>query len=276
MLPQLTSLGGHPAAAVVSLSAQPSSEELRLVRSSWARNWPFLVILLAVLGMIVALLLLVVPRGDSSVRRRSTPLSNDRMDTDKLPSSGRGGDLDPWKSPPRGGAPDPAAGSSGSAPGADPPADPDPADPMSPASPGIADPDDSAAADPDPLGGTPSPDADDVAVPDLVDPFADPADPTADPSDLMGTLRALQPSRGNVLSLMAVHLCERAASCGADPVHQQMCARMLTNLATRPSRCFHPVKARMCLRLIDRLPCDRLPTVVSLQSIPVCEELMTC
>lgn len=284
MLPQLAPFVGQPGAAAVALgpSAYPLEQSPQARRAAWLRNWPLLVILLAVLGMIVALVLLVLPQSDSSVRRRGgTPLHNDRMETDKLPGSGRGnGTVDPWQSTtPKGSGPSSRAPSppppSGS--GVD-PGDPTASDPFAggAADPTLVDPDDSqGGVAGGVLGGG---GADDVVVPDLIDPFDDDPDPTAiDPSDpLAGTLRSLPPTRNNILALMAFHLCQRAATCGSDPVNQRICERMMTSLSTRPSACFHPVKARMCLRRIDALPCSSLPTASRLQSIPVCEELMTC
>lgn len=276
MLPQLAPFVGQPGAAAVALGPAPfPPDEAR--RGGWLRNWPLLVILLAVVGMIVALVLLVLPRGDSSVRRRGgAPLHNDPMETDRLPGSGRGkpGVDDPWNSPsPR------APGSSSTSPGSRGPRAPqDPSDPTSPLSP--ADP------GPDVLGGV----VPDVADPDFIDPDADPSDPdpgadpfgstdpaAPDPLDpLAATIRSARPTRDNILALMAFHLCERAATCGNDPVNQQVCERMMTTLPLRPSNCFHPAKARQCLRMIDLLPCGRLPTTSRLPMIPVCEELMTC
>lgn len=288
-LPQLASAAGQPGVAAVSLGASGFPiDDARGPGRSWLRNWPLIVILLAVIGMIVALLLLVLPQRDSSIRRGGTPLHNDPMDTNPQPGSGRSGAVDPWQSDPSSRAPRPSAPDP-SDPAASPdPSDPsdlsnrklDPLDPLDPSDPaaggvagGLVDPSDpSYLAGPDPgsplAGGSIDtlPDTD-VVVPDLVDPF-DASDPLNSPQ--------VRPTRSNFLTVMTVHLCQRAISCGADPVMTQLCQRMAAPSRMRPTRCFEQAKAMQCLRAIDSLSCSRLPTMSTLQRIPTCLELITC
>jgi hypothetical protein len=92
-LPALASpLVGHPPASPVAFPvvlpvAAYAVDTGMMPRRSWARNWPLLVIVLAIATMVVALVLLVLPPHRGGNRRGITPPSNDPMDTDALPGA---------------------------------------------------------------------------------------------------------------------------------------------------------------------------------------------
>jgi hypothetical protein len=266
-LPPLASLPSSAARTVALGAAPPHANDGRAVRAGWLRNWPLLVILLAVVGMIVALVLLILPQRDSAIRRSNAPMSNDRMETGVLPGSGRAkvapkpGVIDPWTG--SGSTPTPPSDPSGPSSQVRPaPMPPDvPSD--EPDQPGqIDEPDDlSAGIDPgDPLG-EPS----DVVTPDLVDPFADPR-PRA-PRNLPAE---------NFSTAMVTRLCFRSATCGDDPLMRDLCMEALRSPPPRPPRCYDADVARECLRAIDRLPCAQPPQMTTPQSIPACFRLLTC
>jgi hypothetical protein len=103
--------------------------------TTW-KSWPVVVIGIAVIAIIVAVILMVWPPGETTKADAKTlapPPAPERMDTNPSPSTGNGpsGSVDPWKNNP-GAAPDPA--------------------PSQPAPPTV-------------------PDIDDIKPPDLADPF---------------------------------------------------------------------------------------------------------
>lgn len=278
-LPTLPSLS--PGVAAVGLPAYPSDLEPR-PRRGWLHNWPLVVMTLAVIGMIVALILLVMPQHDGGARRGKRLPGNDNMETDVLPRSGKAGAVDPWAPSPRSqAAPDPAPPSR-PAPPAPPPddADSDDSDDADSDDAAATAPDDGAASgDPfgDVLGGqaAPAPEPDDVVTPDEIDPAQlggsfDPLDASADPSRLLG--RDALP-----VSLMAAHTCARAASCAGRRSRLAACAKLVRpRQAPSSARCQNPVMLLTCLHQIDALPCDAPPSMDLVERIPACLHVLAC
>jgi hypothetical protein len=239
-------------------------------RRSWLRNWPLLVILLAVIGMIVALVLLILPPRHASVRRDGRPLSNDNMQTDVLPGSGKSSAIDPWNSSPRR-APDPPAPAPAPDPSVDPSADP------------FADP----SADPDTVPDDPADAVDDGGVTGGVIGGTVGSDPSvdlgiADPeeiSPLESVLGPGIPAEVTFESLMVAHACARVAVCEGDQARAARCARQVKPLprsTPRPLRCRNVAMAQHCVQAIEALPCDIAPTLRTLMRIPFCMQLVGC
>lgn len=223
------------------------------------RNWPFWVILLAVVAMVAALVLLLWPQHSSSTRGRK-PLSNDRMDTSTPPGQ-QGKGLDPWS----GDAPDPGADAldGAGAPGSRAPVAPPPDDPDG----SSADDDDAAAAaDLDPSGG--------VGV-DLVDP-AIPDAPAPGPDPFHSGSASRRP-QDVFMGEVVRRLCRRMAACGSgDPMMLALCSALPSHLPPVSARCYSPTAAAACLRTIDRLPCDDQISMSLLQGMPACLSLLSC
>jgi hypothetical protein len=93
----------------------------------WLRNWPLIVIVLAVLAIVAAVVIMVLPQDkkDSGRRQLMPAPAPDRMDTHPSPKQSQ---LDPWSDP--------------GAPGTNPTPDPPPAPPADPNDPDPVDPDD--------------------------------------------------------------------------------------------------------------------------------------
>lgn len=291
MSPGLPALAALPsrAAKAVALGAPPPYVAPRAGGAGWLRNWPLLVILVAVVGMVVALVLLILPPRDSTIERSKAP-ANDRMDTDVSPN--RSKTIDPWSSTPSNPRPDPAR------PDPSPPSDPslDPSGPSSQARPSPSRPPvdfddldaddvygnllDSDPGDPDPappdLGGNPYrdpnvdpyPDPSDVVTPDLVNPLGSLGSPPPRP--------VVPPQADRFMVTMISRLCQRAATCGDDPLMRDLCVSTLRSAPRRAPACYDASWARQCLRAIDQLPCDRPPQMSTLQDIPACVRLLTC
>ncbi len=248
-------------AAGVSLGAAHAAEPARALRASWLRNWPLLVILLAVVGMIVALVLLILPQRHSTIRRNNG-LSNDRMETESLPGSGNkaggkpgpsssnqpGAPLDPWTS----GSPLPLPTDDSD----------DPSDPSVPS--GIV----GSLGDPDDL---------DPSIPTPVPDVSDFDDPSRFSGKILGSRGLLSPadvSDRNVFAFIIQRMCRRALDCD-DPVTTAMCDRDMP--AIRPSRCFSVRQLSRCLQTIDSLSCVDLPkTTTGWMSLRPCAALFSC
>jgi len=264
-----SALLGPQAAATISLGSPAYAIDALPPPASrgWLRNWPLLVILLAVIGMIVALVLLILPQRHASVRRGARPLSNDNMQTDVLPGSGKSSAIDPWSpSPPR--APDPSPPDPSSpAPAPDPSIEPDTAVPIEPDTvpiePADADDDDGVA------GGTVGPDPSvDLGI---VDPD--------EISPLDSVLGPGIPADVTFESLIVAHACARVAVCAGDSARVARCARQLKPLprsTPRPLRCRNVAMAQHCVQAIEALPCDIAPTLRTLMRIPFCTQLIGC
>lgn len=264
-------LHGPRAAATIGLGSPAYAVDAAPAPASrgWLRNWPLLVILLAVIGMIVALILLVLPQRHSSVRGGAKPLSNDNMQTDVLPGSGKSSALDPWNSSP----PQPSRDR-----------DPQPARP---------------APAPDPSA---APGADLDAVPDVVDPDDDSAlggvvggqaggsigsDPSVDlgivdPDEISPLDGAIGPGLAaeyTFESIMAAQACTRAAECEGSSGVPPRCTQLLEpqpRATPRPQRCRNVGMALRCMQAIEALPCDVPPTRATVLSIQFCAQQLGC
>lgn len=291
-----------PSAVTIGLPAYPVEAAQRQARRGWLSNWPLIVITLAVVAMIVALVLLVLPQHDGGARGGKRLPGSDNMETDVLPRSGKSGAIDPW-------APSPRA-NSGRNPGADPGANSGPSSqaspPPAPVPPDDVDSDDardgngvqggapdSIDDDDDPggiVGGVAPADPSDPAdpsAPGLSDPFAasgnDPDDVvTPDEIDRLDGLSDPYELFGrdvSAVSLMSAHACARAAECSGRRARLAACAKLVQpRKGASPSlpRCNNTVMLRVCLQQIDTLPCGTHPTMDLVQRIPACLHLLGC
>lgn len=95
-----------------------------------AKHWPLAVIILAVLAIVAAVVIMVLPDNEAKAgkRRLSAPPAPDRMNTDPM---GKQSQTDPWGNPDDYQPADPQGGVPGTVPHVtpDPPRQPDPADP---------------------------------------------------------------------------------------------------------------------------------------------------
>ncbi len=286
-----------PSAVTIGLPAHPV-EAPRQTRRGWLSNWPLIVITLAVVAMIVALVLLVLPQHDGGSRGGKRLPGGDNMETDVLPRSGKSGAIDPW-------APSPRANS-----GRDPGADPGPSSqanpPPAPVPPDDVDPDaardddgisggvQGSIDDDDDLGGmaggvAPADPSDpaDPSAPGLSDPFAaqgnDPGDVvTPDEIDRLDALSDPYELFGrdvSAVSLMSAHACARAAECSGRRARLAACAKLVQPRKGQSPvlpRCNNTVMLLTCLQQIDSLPCGTHPTMDLVQRIPACLHLLGC
>lgn len=207
-------------------------------RGSLLRNWPLIVIVLAMLAIVAAVVIMVLPQNTASAggKRQLMPTpAPDRMDT--MPGTGRqSSNLPP--------------GSSGGDPWAD-PGDPNPN--AVPRNAPVPPPPDVVVPDPDDV----DPDDDDLVAP-------------ADPNDLYGSLGGA--TNTQFMLTMIQHACDKLKSCpnAAGGSVDIACTAFGTMQAQNaPSQC---PPAQRCLRAIDRIDCDAatqgvdpLSTVMTLQ-----------
>lgn len=267
-----------PSAVTIGLPAYPVEAAQRPGRRGWLSNWPLIVITLAVVAMIIALVLLVLPQHDGGSRGGKRLPGSDNMETDVLPRSGKSGAIDPW-------APSPRA-NSGRSPGADPGANPGPSSqvkPPPPVAPDAVDPDDArdsngvqggvqgTVVDDDGLSdpfAAPGNDPDDVVTPDEIDRL----DALNDPYELFGR-------DVSAVSLMSAHACARTAECGGRRSRLAACAKLVQPRKDQSPplpRCNNPVMLLTCLQQIDTLPCGTHPSMDLVRRIPACLHLVGC
>ena len=214
----------NPHAAGPILPTRPTGRIRSADERGWvARNWPVLVIILASIAIILAVVLMVLPKDevDAGRPRSGAGPAPERMETNPLPSQGNNAvpppsSSDPWAPP--GGTqptPDPA-----------PQADPDP--------------DDQSSIDPsDPLA----------------DPFASPRGGNGGLGGLGNSLGGAQNSAAlALLGNVATRLCEKAKAC-SDPAVAAMCSGMsMFPVHPMPQNC---PQASRCLEILDQIDvCD--------------------
>jgi len=199
-------------------------------RPAW-RQWPVLVIALAVVAIVAAVVILFLPPGEAEGHHAlQPPPAPERMDTDSLPDS-----------------PDPGASSPGAGAGS-----PDPWGGQ-----GRLDP------RPPPRQVVPPPPSQ-APVPD--DP-ADPDDPTSpDDDQIIGQLQQAPSRAGSlafgglstpVVMLAMRHACARLTSCpGIDDDLASICSMVRTMpMPTSPVRC---AAAQRCFDRVDHLSCSQM------------------
>ncbi|MDB4962957.1 MAG: hypothetical protein JWP01_2956 [Myxococcales bacterium] len=192
------------------------------MRGSVWRNWPVIVIVLAVIAIAAAVVLMLWPPSsdaNADSRRLAPPPAPERMDTNPMAPRDPGSSL-----PPQGGA-DPWSNRGGVVPRATPPAPAVPDDP------------DDLQIDPDDL---------------FKDPFANPRGGSGglglgNPFGSLGGSSAM-------LMVMLKHACERTTSCPSSPAGA-MCSMIEQQLGTFPAPALPAgcVAAQRCLAQIDQL-----------------------
>ncbi len=201
-------------------------------RSSWLRNWPLIVIILAVLAIVAAVVVMMLPAGDKpdGGKRQLMPApAPDRMDTNPMPP--RSGQLDPWGQPG-----DPNAAPS-------PNRTPDPAPPNPGNDPLPDDPDD--PADPDDL-------------------FGGLGGGSLGGGGINGGLA------GSFAFAILDHACKKLQSCptSSQQILNAMCGQL--SAFPKPAMPQSCASGKRCLEAIDRLDCDAMADLTSAWALQDC------